>query len=257
VSVHSDEFYVRRQPVSFRHGSRTTSPSFRRPRGPGLQRRAPVARPCNWTARRPCRSISDSPWQRDLLARERGALGEVDGPVLLHWPRPPLARDDATTVPRSSTGVDVGDTDGLEPLDAHASDSGAIQDVCASLTCPDFFGGAVGFVSYDYVRRLERLPREPAERHVARRRLLLSRRGPRSATTSNTRPPSSSTRSSWRVTSPGPSLSGRAHQTERAIVDILLGAEPPSDAITERLVATAPSQRSASIDVRDRREGPL
>ena len=25
---------------------------------------------------------------------------------------------------------------------------------------PDFFGGAVGFVSYDYVRRLERLPRE-------------------------------------------------------------------------------------------------
>ena len=24
---------------------------------------------------------------------------------------------------------------------------------------PDFFGGAVGFVAYDYVRRLERLPR--------------------------------------------------------------------------------------------------
>jgi len=27
-------------------------------------------------------------------------------------------------------------------------------------TLPDFFGGAVGFVTYDYVRRLERLPRE-------------------------------------------------------------------------------------------------
>ena len=29
-------------------------------------------------------------------------------------------------------------------------------------TLPDFFGGAVGFVTYDYVRRLERLPREPS-----------------------------------------------------------------------------------------------
>ena len=28
---------------------------------------------------------------------------------------------------------------------------------------PDFFGGAVGFVAYDYVRRLERLPRTPTE----------------------------------------------------------------------------------------------
>ncbi|HEY1223405.1 MAG TPA: hypothetical protein VGE75_07920, partial [Acidimicrobiales bacterium] len=26
---------------------------------------------------------------------------------------------------------------------------------------PDFFGGAVGYVAYDYVRRLERLPKEP------------------------------------------------------------------------------------------------
>src|SRR5271155_4313927 len=28
---------------------------------------------------------------------------------------------------------------------------------------PDFFGGAVGFVTYDYVRRLEKLPRAPVE----------------------------------------------------------------------------------------------
>jgi anthranilate synthase component 1 len=41
----------------------------------------------------------------------------------------------------------------------------------------------------------------------------------------------------------------RASDQLRAIVDVLLGAEPASDPATERLVATAPSQR-AGIDIR-------
>jgi anthranilate synthase component 1 len=41
----------------------------------------------------------------------------------------------------------------------------------------------------------------------------------------------------------------RARDQLRAIVEVLLGVEPPSDPATERLVATAPSQRSA-IDIR-------
>jgi anthranilate synthase component 1 len=41
----------------------------------------------------------------------------------------------------------------------------------------------------------------------------------------------------------------RAIDQLRAIIELLLGAEPPSDPATERLVATAPSQR-ATIDIR-------
>jgi len=55
-------------------------------------------------------------------------------------------------------GTDGGDAS-LAPLDA-------LRHILARYrthtprTLPDFFGGAVGFVTYDYVRRLERLPRE-------------------------------------------------------------------------------------------------
>src|SRR5579863_1471847 len=112
---------------------------------------------------------------------------------------------------------------------------------------PDFFGGAVGFVTYDYVRRLERLPRAPIENmwpdvdfsfpgavlicdHVQHSTTAVV-----NAVIDEGQDPTT--------------VFNDAEAQLRAIVDVLLGAEPPSDPATERLVATAPSQRAA-IDIR-------
>src|SRR5271154_4567505 len=95
---------------------------------------------------------------RAIFLLESAALGESTGRYSFigldrRWRV--TTREGATVV----EGVDV-DGDALEPLDALRQIL-ARYSTYAPRALPDFFGGAVGFVSYDYVRRLERLPREP------------------------------------------------------------------------------------------------
>ena len=114
---------------------------------------------------------------------------------------------------------------------------------------PNFLGGAVGFVSYDYVRRIERLPKDLGEhpwpdvdfsfpgamlicdhvRHTTTAVVLTTFLGDVDAT---------------------------AHYNERRarlddIVATLLAPSPATDEDIERLVAFAPSRRS-TIDIRTR-----
>jgi anthranilate synthase component 1 len=112
---------------------------------------------------------------------------------------------------------------------------------------PDFFGGAVGFVTYDYVRRLERLPRQavadmwPDVDFSFPGAVLICDHVQHSTTAVVNA-----------VVDEGEdaeAVFNRASAQLQAIVDVLLGVEPASDPVTERLVATAPSQR-ARIDVR-------
>lgn len=117
---------------------------------------------------------------------------------------------------------------------------------------PDFFGGAVGFVTYDYVRRLERLPREP----VADMWPDVDFSFPGAVLICD-HVQHSTTAVVNAVIDAGEIPSDvfeRARADLHAIIDMLLGPEPPSDPATERLVATAPSQRS-TIDIRSIAKG--
>ncbi len=112
---------------------------------------------------------------------------------------------------------------------------------------PDFFGGAVGFVTYDYVRRLERLPRQsvpdmwPDVDFSFPGAVLICDHVQHSTTAVVNA-----------VIDDGAdptTVFEDARDQLAAIIDVLLGVEPPSDPTTERLVATAPSLRS-TIDIR-------
>lgn len=112
---------------------------------------------------------------------------------------------------------------------------------------PDFFGGAVGFVSYDYVRRIENLPRHDSTspwpdvdfscagvtlicdhlRHSTTVVVNVLVASPTSADTDYQ----------------------RAREQLSELVTTLLGPPPPSNATIEALVATAPSRRN-DIDIR-------
>jgi anthranilate synthase component 1 len=111
---------------------------------------------------------------------------------------------------------------------------------------PDFFGGAVGFVTYDYVRRLERLPREL----VANMWPDVDFSFPGAVLICDHVQHSTTAVVNAVLDGDDPTLVfERAIDQLRAIIEVLLGPEPPSDPATERLVATAPSQR-ATIDIR-------
>lgn len=113
---------------------------------------------------------------------------------------------------------------------------------------PDFFGGAVGFVSYDYVRRLERLPRPRVDNmwpdvDFSFPGVVLVYDHLRHSTTvvvnvivDQDRDPSD--------------IFHEASQQLRDIVDVLLSPPPPSEPAIELLIATAPSTRSG-INIRD------
>jgi anthranilate synthase component 1 len=112
---------------------------------------------------------------------------------------------------------------------------------------PDFFGGAVGYVTYDYVRRLERLPRERASQmwpdvDFSFPGAVLICDHVRHSTTVVVNAIIESGEDPERVFT-------EANHRLTEIVDLLLGPAPASDPSTERLIATAPSQRSG-IDVR-------
>jgi anthranilate synthase component 1 len=181
---------------------------------------------------------------RAIFLLESAALGEATGRYSFigldrRWRV--TTHDGATLV----EGTDGGDPS-LAPLDA-------IRHILAGYrthtprNLPDFFGGAVGFVTYDYVRRLERLPRQavadmwPDVDFSFPGAVLICDHVQHSTTAVVNA-----------VVDEGEdaeAVFNRASAQLQAIVDVLLGVEPASDPVTERLVATAPSQR-ARIDVR-------
>ncbi len=116
---------------------------------------------------------------------------------------------------------------------------------------PDFVGGAVGFVTYDYVRRLERLPGR--DTHASWPDVDFSFPD---ATLICDHLRHSTTIVVLAVVE-GTDPAGVYHQAlERLnnLVVVLLGPAPATDPATERLVATAPQQR-ADIKISDLAEG--
>jgi anthranilate synthase component 1 len=182
---------------------------------------------------------------RAIFLLESAALGEATGRYSFigldrRWR---VTTVDGDTVVEGVSGLsDVN----LEPLDA-------IRHILARYraysprTLPDFFGGAVGFVAYDYVRRLERLPRPPVDDmwpdvdfsfpgavlicdHVQHSTTVVV-----NAIIEEGDDPAE--------------VYQRAATQLQTVVDVLLGPEPQRDPVTERLIATAPNLRS-SIDIR-------
>jgi anthranilate synthase component 1 len=113
---------------------------------------------------------------------------------------------------------------------------------------PDFFGGAVGFVTYDYVRRLEKLPRQPVpamwpDVDFSFPGAVLICDHLRHSTTVVVNA----------IIGPGDdpgAVYQRASRQLAEIVDVLISPPPPPDIGTERLVATAPGAHS-TIDIRN------
>ena len=181
---------------------------------------------------------------RAIFLLESAALGEATGRYSFigldrRWRV--TTRDGATIV----DGTDGGDP-ALAPLDALRHILSRYR-TYAPRTLPDFFGGAVGFVTYDYVRRLERLPRDlvddmwPDVDFSFPGAVLICDHVQHSTTAVVNA-----------VIEEGEDpdvVFEHAREQLRTVVDLLLGPEPPSDPPTERLVATAPSLRS-TIDIR-------
>ena len=181
---------------------------------------------------------------RAIFLLESAALGEATGRYSFigldrRWR---VTTHEGATVVQGTNGGDSS----LAPLDA-------LRHILARYrthtprNLPDFFGGAVGFVAYDYVRRLERLPRAavtdmwPDVDFSFAGAVLICDHVQHSTTAVVNA-----------VIEDGEDPTAvyeRARDQLHAIIEVLLGVEPPSDPATERLVATAPSQRSA-IDIR-------
>jgi anthranilate synthase component I len=180
---------------------------------------------------------------RAIFMLESAALGETTGRYSFigldrRWRL--TTRDETTVV----EGANEHESD-LAPLDELRRLLGSYR-TYVSGELPDFIGGAVGFVTYDYVRRLERLPGRSSEptwpdvdfsfpdavlicdhlRHSTTVVVL--------AIVEDDNPPMTYHRALERLND---------------LVSLLLGPAPSSDPLTERLVATAPQQR-ATIDVR-------
>jgi len=112
---------------------------------------------------------------------------------------------------------------------------------------PDFFGGAVGYVAYDYVRRLEHLPKEPvadmwpdADFSFPGATLICDHLRHSTTVVVNA------------VIDDGQDPTGvfdDANKQLDEIIDVLLSPAPEGDPDTERLVATAPTLRQ-QIEIR-------
>ena len=112
---------------------------------------------------------------------------------------------------------------------------------------PDFFGGAVGYVTYDYVRRLEHLPRErtkdmwPDVDFSFPGAVLICDHVRHSTTVV--------VNVVLEPEDDPAQVFGDSSRRLEQIVELLLGPAPQNDPSTERLVATAPGQRTRG-DVR-------
>ena len=181
---------------------------------------------------------------RAIFLLESAALGEATGRYSFigldrRWRV--TTNDHATIV----EGAFYGD-DGLSPLETLRQLLGRYR-TYSPRSLPDFFGGAVGFVAYDYVRRLEDLPREPSpgrwpDVDFSFPDAVLVCDHVRHSTTvvvnaivdDDTDPIDVYNAAAARLND---------------VVALLLAPAPASDPRTERLVATAPSQR-AGVDVK-------
>jgi len=181
---------------------------------------------------------------RAIFLLESAALGEATGRYSFigldrRWR---VTTHEGATVVEGTNGGDSS----LAPLDTlrHILDQYRTH---TPRNLPDFFGGAVGFVAYDYVRRLERLPRAavsdmwPDVDFSFPGAVLICDHVQHSTT--------AVVNAVIEEGEDPTAVYERARVQLQAIVEILLGVEPPSDPATERLVATAPSQRAA-IDIR-------
>jgi len=111
---------------------------------------------------------------------------------------------------------------------------------------PDFFGGAVGFVSYDYVRRLEQLP----GRANAPTWPDVDFSFPEAVLICDHLRHSTTVVVLAFIEQAGPEAAYHsALEHLHSLVEALLSPAPPDDSMTERTVATAPSERAA-VDVR-------
>jgi anthranilate synthase component 1 len=186
--------------------------------------------------------------ERAIFLLESAALGEATGRYSFigldrRWRL--TTRDEVTVVEGALSRESE-----LAPLDELRRLLGTYRTYISS-DLPDFVGGAVGFVTYDYVRRLERLPGRDS--HPTWPDVDFSFPGAilicdhlRHSTTV--------------VVLGVVEGDDRARVYHRALerldelVATLLGPTPETDPDTERLVATAPQQRS-DIDIRALAEG--
>ena len=179
---------------------------------------------------------------RAIFLLESAALGEATGRYSFIG----LDRRWRVTTRNGRTVVEGATVDDdLAPLDA-------LRQLLAGYhtytprTLPDFFGGAVGFVSYDYVRRLERLPRKPSadtwpDVDFSFPGAVLVCDHVRHSTTVVVNAIVEE------GADPGTVYAEAAVRLDE-IVAALLAPEPPRDPAVERLIATAPGQRSG-VDV--------
>jgi anthranilate synthase component 1 len=157
---------------------------------------------------------------------------------------------------RSWRVLGEGSTTVVEGTSAEIGKAGPLETIRALLKryrtyeppeLPSFFGGAVGFVTYDYVRRLEKLPRPPVSHmwpdvDFSFPGAVLICDHLRHSTTVVVNA----------IIEEGDDPENVFHETRRRldeIVEVLFSPVETRDPATEQLVATAPSMR-AKIDIR-------
>jgi anthranilate synthase component 1 len=181
--------------------------------------------------------------ERAIFLLESAALGEATGRysfigVDRRWRL--TTKNGETIIEGATTRVSA-----LAPLDE-------LRSLLAGYTTyvtnelPDFFGGAVGFVTYDYVRRLERLPGRASDPtwpdvDFSFPNAVLICDHLRHSTTVVVP-------AVVEQDDPSDVFAAAQHRLDE-LVATLLAPAPASDSATERLVATSPQQRS-SIDIR-------
>jgi len=178
--------------------------------------------------------------ERAFFLLESAALGEATGRYSFIG----LDRQWRLSAPAGrlvADGIVVDDT--LAPLEALRTILGSLR-TYQPPSLPDFFGGAVGFVTYDYVRRLEKLPKPAATEwpdvdFSFPGTVLICDHLQHSTTIVVNALVEASPRAAY----------DHAEAVIAATLDALLAPAPPTDPATERLVASAPSRRG-DIDVR-------
>jgi len=144
------------------------------------------------------------------------------------------------------TGTDVADAAARGPLEVLRELMSRYKTHIPT-DLPAFFGGAVGFVTYDYVRRLERLPRKDVDGmwpdidfSFPGAVLICDHLRHSTTVVVNALIEDGATPED---------VFNRATAQLHEIIEVLVGPSPTNDPDTERLVATAPSARAA-IDIK-------
>jgi anthranilate synthase component 1 len=185
---------------------------------------------------------------RAIFLLESAALGEATGRYSFigldrRWR---LTTHDEATVVEGSTRRESE----LEPLVELRRLLGTYHTYVPS-ELPDFVGGAVGFVTYDYVRRLERLPGRDAQTTWPDVDFSF----PDATLICDHLRHSTTVVVLGVVEGDDPArVYHRALERLNELVALLLGPAPATDPATERLVATAPQQR-AHIRIHELAEG--